>query len=235
MESHCTGTLTKTETTLFSIFLAVAFPMLTTFAFWWGSAAVSICVAAVPVGWIKAATLAGLCVGVLGDIFFLGRWVRTFHTAGWAWVAAIYLGLSFVAFAFCMGVPIGTFAVGVTGGIYLGRRLRHTPADGNAVACTLTRGALCAASLTTLLALPIGLLVLHEGIVLRAAGWLDLAAETVNGRVGQGSMVVICLGLFGLQFFSTRAAGNLAFGLRRRNDRSAAQGDAEPGGIPPAR
>ncbi|HUV63584.1 MAG TPA: hypothetical protein VMW24_06765 [Sedimentisphaerales bacterium] len=214
--------MTKTETILISLPLAVACPLFALVAFWWGSAAASMYVAAVPVGGIKAAALAGLFVGVLGDILFLKRWVAAFYSAKWAWVAAVYVGLSVMALAFCMGMPIGTFAVGVTGGVYLGRRLRHTRASGSVVSRTLTWGALCAASLTTLLALPVGLMALHEPVVLRVAGAFGLQAGTISGPIGQASMLMICLVLFGLQFYSTRAAGILAFGIQPHNGQPAA-------------
>jgi hypothetical protein len=81
----------------------------------------------------------------------------------------------------------------------------------------LTRGALGAASLTALLALPFGLLALDEPNVLRAAGAFGLDARTVNGPTGQALMVAICVILFGLQFWATREVGFLAFGLQQRN------------------
>jgi hypothetical protein len=226
--------MNKVETIIIALALAVACPLLTLVAFWWGSAAVGMYVTPVPERVIQVAALAGLGAGVLGDILFLKRWVAAFYTARWAWVAAVYLGLSVMALAFCMGVPIGTFTVGVTGGVYLGRRLRHTLARGSVVWRTLTRGALCAASLTTLLALPVGLMALHEPIVLRAAGAFGLEAGTISGPVGQASMVVICLILFGLQFCSTRAAGFLTFGLQRGNGQPAAEPKAGSAGAPPA-
>jgi hypothetical protein len=134
-----------------------------------------------------------------------------------------------------MGVPIGLFVVGVTGGVYLGRRLRHTHAGGSLVWRTLTRGALCAASLTTLLALPVALMALHKPIVLRAAGALGLKARTIIRPVGQASMVAVCLMLFGLQFWSTRAADFLAFGLQQRNGLPAKLPTADSAGAPPHR
>ena len=133
--------------------------------------------------------------------------MAAFYTVNWCWVAAVYLGLSAIALALCMGVPLGTFAVGTIGGVYLGRRLRHAQADLNMASRTLTSGALCTASLTAALALPIGLMALHEPIVVRAAGAFGLEPGTISGPAGQVWMVMICLALFALQFCSTRAAG----------------------------
>ena len=167
----------------------------------------------------------GLGIGLLLNIFFLKRWVAAFYTANWGWVAAVYLGLSAIALAFCMGVPLGTFAVGITGGVYLGRRLRHTQADRGVVSRTLTKGALCAASLTTVLALPIGLMALHEPVVVRAAGAFGLDPGTISGPAGQVSVLIICLALFALQLCSTRAAGALAFRPQHRVGQQAGQRD----------
>ena len=208
----------KIETIVIGLVLAVVCPLFTFVAFWWGGAVVGMYVMTVPDGVIKAAALAGLAVGVLGDLLFLKRWVAAFYTARWTWVAAVYLGFSVIALAFCMGVPIGTFTVGVTGGVYLGRRLRHTIATGSVVSRTLTRGALCTASLTTLLALPVGLMALHEPIVLHTAGAFGLEAKTISGTVGEASIIIICLVLFGLQFWATRWAGFLAFGSQQRKN-----------------
>jgi len=125
-------------------------------------------------------------------------------------------------------------ALAVAGGIYLGRRLHHALASGRVVSRALTRGALCAAALTTLLALPIGLMALREPVVVRAGGLLGLEPGTVSGPIGQASMVVICLVLFGLQFWSTRGAGCLAFALQQRNDRPTAVPSSSSAGAPPA-
>jgi hypothetical protein len=84
------------------------------------------------------------------------------------------------------------------------------------------------------LALPVGLMALHEPIVLRAAGAFGLEAGTISGPVGQASMVVICLILFGLQFCSTRVAGFLAFGLQREDGQPAAAANEGSAGAPPA-
>lgn len=104
--------MSKTETTAVGAALAVMCPLVTFVAFWWGSAAVGMYVTTVPDGIIRRAALVGLGLGVVGDVFFLRRWVAAFYTASWIWVAAVYLGLSIIAFAFCMGMPIGTFALG---------------------------------------------------------------------------------------------------------------------------
>jgi len=226
--------MNKMESIVIGASLAVVCPLLTLVALWWGSAAIGMYVATVPDGVIKGAALVGLGAGVVGDVLFLKRWVAAFYTAKWAWVAAVYLGLSIIALAFCMGVPVGTFAVGVTGGVYLGRRLRHGHADGRVVSRALSRGALFASALTALLALPIGLMALYEPIVLRAAGALGLEARTVCGPAGQAVIIIMCLTLFALQFCSTRAAGLLAFGHSRLIGQQTAAPNAGSADAPPA-
>jgi hypothetical protein len=212
--------VSRAETVLIALGLAVACPLVAGVAGWWGSAAVCLYVAPISERVIQMCALAGLCAGVLADLLFLRRWVAWFYTAGWPCVAGVYLAIFVLGFAFCMGVPLGTFAVGTVGGLYLGRRLRHGGADGAEVRRTLTRGALCAASLTALFTLPIGLLSLGEPLVLRAAAAFGFAEASVRGLPGQALAVAASAILFTLQFWTARAAGLLAFGSLSRSDRA---------------
>ena len=218
--------MSRTETIIVSLALTVACLLLPFVAFWWGSAAIGMYVATAPDGVIKVSALIGLGVGVVCNILFLRRWVRAFYTADWFLLTAVYLGLSVIALAFCMGVPVGIFGMGVALGVYVGRRLHYRRADGNMASRTLTRGAYFAASLTALMFLPIGLMGLSEPDVARAVRAFGLEPGLVSGPAGPALVAMICLALFALQFFCTRAAGRLAFGTQRHGGQSAGRGDA---------
>ena len=217
--------MNKTEIIFASSFLALACPLLMFVAFWWSSAAVSMYIAAIPEYVIPITAFAGLGVGVLADMVYLKRWLARFYTIHWAWGMVVYFGLTIIALAFFMGLPIGTFTVGVMGGVYLGRRLHYGHAEKSEALILLNKVALGAASLTTGLALIIGLLALHEPIIVQAAGLVGLEPDTVNGPIGKAGMGFICLAIFIMQYYVTRAVGRLAYGLHHcgsRDDRGGA-------------
>jgi hypothetical protein len=205
----------RIETLVITAVSAVVFPLLLFVAFWWSSAALAIYVVDLPTWCIALVAFTGLGIGLVGDLIFLKRWVALFYSAHWVWVTVIYLGLFTVGLAFCMGVPIGTFTVGVMGGAYLGRRFRYALLSPGLVTRRLDQGGLCAASLTALCALPMGWLALHDSMVMRLAGIFRLTAENAQGITGILAVIAVSLGLFALQFLATRAAGRLAFAAGR--------------------
>jgi hypothetical protein len=125
----------------------------------------------------------------------------------------VYLGLCVVAVGSCMGVPVGTFLLGMAAGAYVGRREHHRQADGALTATAFRRVAVFAASVTAAGALPIGILALQsEQEMLR---WLENTfGLNRNSLQGGGGFILIgflCLLLFVMQYWCTRMAGRLAF------------------------
>ena len=102
----------------------------------------------VPVTAVIAAAMSGLTVGIVLDLLLLRKWIRRFYTASQWLMAAIYGALCVVAVGFFMGLPVGTFGLGLLAGIYAGRRQCHAAAEGAAVRRGLRRAALFAASMT---------------------------------------------------------------------------------------
>jgi lysylphosphatidylglycerol synthetase-like protein (DUF2156 family) len=168
----------------------------------------------VPEGIIKTAALTGLGLGCLLDVVFLRSWVGKFYSANLWLMATGYLVLCVVAVASCMGVPVGTFSLGIAAGVYTGRREYHRQADGARAAAAFRRVAVFAASVTTLAALAIGILALQsEQETLR---WLENALGlNPNTFQGGGGFILIgflCSLLFVMQYWCSRKAGDLAFG-----------------------
>ena len=205
--------MNKFETTSIGLFVGIACPFLGFVAFWWTSALLHLQGFPVPEGMIKAAGLTGLGLGCLLDVVFLRRWVGKFYTANPWLIVMIYLGLCVVAVGSFMGVPVGTFSLGIAAGVYIGRREHHRQADGVLAATTFHKVAIFTASVTTLAALPIGILALQsEQEILR---WLentfDLNRNSLQGDGGFILIGVLCVLLFVMQYWSTRMAGRLAF------------------------
>ena len=80
---------------------------------------------------VITAALTGLLVGIVLDVLFLRRWIRNFYIARLWILAIIYGALCVVAVASFMGLPVGTFALGLLAGGSAGRRQIHNPSDDN--------------------------------------------------------------------------------------------------------
>ena len=206
--------MNRAESIIVGLFVGISCPLLTFVLFWWTTAAIHLHVPGVPVRVVIAVALAGLALGLLLDMAFLRRWVKKFYTANVWLMVTVYLGLSAVAVAFFMGLPVGTFLLGIAAGIYVGRRERHALAAGTRVALALRRTAFLAASVTAVAAFPIGILALHEqsliGFLERALGFDKTGMQ---GGSGLTLVILLSLALFAFQYGSTKKAGQLAFSV----------------------
>jgi hypothetical protein len=205
--------MNKLESTIVGLFVGITCPFLGFVAFWWTAALLHLQGFPVPEGMIKTAALTGLGLGCLLDVVFLRRWVGKFYTANPWLIVMIYLGLCVVAVGLCMGVPAGTFTLGIAAGAYAGRREHHRQAAGVQPDTAFRRVAVFAASVTAAAALPIGILALQsEQQILR---WLentfDLNRNSLQGGGGFILIGFLCLLLFVMQYWCTRMAGRLAF------------------------
>jgi hypothetical protein len=206
--------MNKPESILVGLAIGVACPLSTFAAGWWTAAALHLYALPLPLGVIVAAALTGLGLGCLLDLIFLPRWVSRFYSANLWLMGAVYVGLGIVATGFCMGVPVGTFALGLVAGVYMGRRERHRAADEAQGKPNLRKAAFAAATVTTALALPIGLLALQsEQEILRwLEGLLGLRRNDLQGGGGLVLIGLLCGLLFVMQYWGSRMAARLAFG-----------------------
>ena len=203
----------RSESILVSLVLGGLCPILG-FLFCWWTAAALVIGGVVPLGerGIAAAAFGGLAVGLVLDAVWLKRWVARFYTARLRIVAAVYLACSVVAVASFMGLPAGNLVLGVLAGVYAARRARHAALDGAAAARFFRRTAGFAAAVTSLEALPIGLLALRDQSVaalLRAELGLRVTAA---GPAGVGLVLLACVALAAFQFYASRAAARLTHG-----------------------
>ena len=127
-----------------------AVPVIACFlAGWW------ISVPLVPESRIFLCALAGLSLGVLVDVLFLGGWVRrAYSLKTWVWMA-VYVFYSVGMLGFFMGVPVFNVILALPAGVFVGRWLAHTGADSTrmqkaarrtAVFTASTLGLVCSAS-----------------------------------------------------------------------------------------
>jgi hypothetical protein len=166
---------------------------------------------------VIAAALTGLGLGLLLDVLFLRRWVRRFYMANLWLMIILYLGLSIVAVAFFMGLPVGTIALGTIAGIYMGRRASHAHIDWINAVPTLRITALIAASVTAMAALPIGILALNEQDILKMLENLSgINQASLRGAAGFTLVVLLCVLLFLIQYWFSKKAGFLACNIGER-------------------
>ncbi|MGA3285393.1 MAG: hypothetical protein ABSD57_13160 [Verrucomicrobiota bacterium] len=208
--------MNKLESIIVGLFVGMTCPLLTFVFCWWTAAGLYLSGFHLTPGMIIIAALAGLGLGCLLDVIFLRRWVGRFYTANWWLMVMVYLALGVVAVAFCMGIPVGTFSLGIAAGIYIGRREHHRQADGARAAAAFRRVAVFAASVTTAAALLIGILALQsEQEILR---WLEnTCGLNRNSLQGGGGFILVgflCVLLFVMQYWCSRMAGRLAFRIR---------------------
>ena len=204
--------MSQLERILVGLFLAAACALLTFVLCWWTAAILHAHVPGVSLNAVIVTALTGLVAGIGLDVLFLRRWVLGFYTAGFGWMAAFHAALCVVAVASFMGLPIGTFGLGLLAGVYTGRREHHAAAELPVVRRRLRRTAAFAALLTAGTAFPIGLLALQDRTVVeQLRNTVRLNPEAVRGAVGILCVCVLCVVLFAAQYWGSLRTGWLAF------------------------
>ena len=222
--------MSRVERIAIGIVLAATCPLLSFVLFWWTSAVGAMDGGILPVSMVPPAAFTGLAIGVILDVLFLKRWVAAFYSANLALMTGLYLALCAVATAFFMGLPFGTFGLGVLAGAYVGRREHLLRAEGERPQSVrlLSRAALLAASVTTGLAVPFGLMGLHESVTARIANALGLSASSLLSPFGYTCVAAMCVALFPVQFFFAKLAGKAALGSPRLPGRREMARTSEP-------
>jgi hypothetical protein len=205
--------MNKFENTIVGILLGGACAWLSFVACWWMAAMVHMYTGGISVKMVVAAALTGLLIGIILDVLFLRRWIRNFYAARLWLLAIVYGALCVVAVASFMGLPVGTFALGLLAGGYAGRRQIHNPSI-DIPGHGLHKVAFFAALMTAGAALPIGLLALNEKSVAELF-------HRILGISSKGAGVIVicllCMVLFGAQYWCSLWAGGLALRIGKRN------------------
>ncbi len=206
--------MSKTERIIVGVVLGVVCPLLTFVVCWWTAATVSMNVPGISEHQIALAALSGLMAGIVLDLLFLPMWIRRFYTAGRRWMWAFYAALFLLAGAMFMGVPVGTFGLGLLTGVYAGRRYHHAGSAAAAAGHDLRRVAFFTALLTAVTALPISILGLKEQLVVDLVRKIPgIEPSILQGVSGAGVVCLFCVVLFAALYGGSLAAGWWAYRL----------------------
>ncbi len=74
---------------------------------------------------VAISAFAGLLLGIVLDVLCLRTWTAGFYDCGMAVLLALYLLMTAMSTALCMGLPCGNLVLGSGAGLYVGRRWRH--------------------------------------------------------------------------------------------------------------
>jgi len=207
--------MSKAEKTIIAVVIAALCPASLFFLLWWLSAALSIShILPTSEGWIGAAAISGLCLGVVLDILYLKRWMSTFYRINMKFMLFGYLLWSAIAVAILMGLPFLNIVLGILAGLYVGRKQHHAQAVRDDFAKTAKKISSFTALVIGTEALFIGILALREDTVAKVLGSVTgLQQSAISGPIGMGLVIVMCLVLMVVQYCCTRTAARFAFGL----------------------
>jgi len=208
-------TMSRAESTVVGFVVGIICPA-SLFVLWWWIAATLAIYHVLPIveSGIATAAFTGLGIGIVLDIFCLKNWMVKFYNVDAKLMVLAYLFWSVIAVAFLMGLPFGNIALGTLAGLYVGRKQYHAGESGNRFTKAARNVSIFTALVTGAEAFPIGLLGLHESIIVeafRAVAGLDQSVTT--GPIGMGLVGVMCIVLMVVQFWCTRTAAALAFRL----------------------
>jgi hypothetical protein len=113
----------KFERIIFTFLIGAIAPISLLLTGWWGAYLLA------PESQIPIFMLAGMGVGIVIDLLFLGKWVNVAYQLNPIFLIAIYLFYSVGIFGFFMGVPVFNSIMGPLAGFYVGRRLKQEKAD----------------------------------------------------------------------------------------------------------
>ncbi|HEY4759090.1 MAG TPA: hypothetical protein VIH42_00780 [Thermoguttaceae bacterium] len=199
--------MSNIESFILGLFLSLAVPACIFFPAWWLSFLF------LPEKAIPITALSGLIIGVLLDVIFVKRWTKDAYSLNVLPLMLMYLLLSLIGFAICMGVPIFHPILGIFAGAYVGRKLYYLHADGDrlrragkftAIFTTMVMLLICIFSATIALINPTTPSELQRMFNL---------TFTVNWWMVSGLIIVGGFTLVGFQYWATKKAANVAFHL----------------------
>lgn len=188
-------------------------PLIVCVMFWWTIASLDVFkILAIPEQVISIAAVTGLAIGILLDIIYLKKWTKKFYELNKVKSILLYLICSFIAVAFFMGFPVGNLLLGLLAGVYVGRKHHHLNSDQAHFSSASKNVSLFSAFVTSIEALPIGLLALQEESIIdsinRALGFVLFSANKI---VAVTLILILCAILFWIQYFVTRFGTKLSF------------------------
>ena len=206
----------KKEYYLIGAFLALLIPLIVFVIFWWSIAALDILnILVIPESIIAIVAVTGLAIGIVLDIIYLKEWTTKFYEMNKVFSILLYLICSVMAVAFFMGFPIGNLFVGFLAGVYVGRKWHHLNGDRASFASASKNVSIFSAFVTSIEALPIGILALQEESIIdfinRIFGFV-----LFNKNIFQDIVFILILGiiLFWIQYYITLLGTKISFRKR---------------------
>lgn len=205
--------MSKREQIIVGLLAGFLCPYLAFVLFWWTAAALTLNnILHISDRGIFIAAMAGLALGIILDGIWLKHWITCFYRAKYRFLVPVYLFCSLIAVASLMGLPLGNLVLGTLAGVYVGRRMHHAQGGAGTMALAARRAGIFTTSVTGLESLPISVLALREGWVMRLlqAG-LGMNQNGIKGLEGIGLALFLCVVLTGFQFLCTRTSVRCAF------------------------
>jgi hypothetical protein len=206
--------MNKLEFILIRIVISVLCPLLLFVMFWWVAALLTISgILPIPDNMIAMVAFAGLAIGVLLDLRYVKTWTACFYTVDKLVMGLLFLGCSLIAVALFMGFPVGNLILGMLAGVYTGRRLYHANINVEAAVQSMKKVSLFTGLVTSIEALPVGLLTLQEDWVdkgLRSV--IRMESAVISSVIGVALIIFLCVVLVGIQYLCTIIMARIALG-----------------------
>ena len=156
--------------------------------------------------------LAALGAGLVIDVIFLKRWVKGAYRMSNKELGAIYVFYSIGALGFGMGVPIFNFAVGITAGVYTGRKMRHIQANKDECIRSIKKSALFTAVVLMAMCCLTGFWAIVGGLV-GSRFETPVLSFTFTAPIIIGCVISGGLGLCAIQYRVTSIAAKITLKL----------------------
>ena len=201
-------THSRIESFILGVLLGAIFPIMLFLAGWWGS------IGLVAEKDIFKFALLGLGVGISIDVIFLKRWVESAFNLNRIILLFVYLFYSICIYGFFMGFPVFNAAMGITAGLYIGRRMCHQNANTEEFNRNVKVASIFATIVMAIVCLSSALLALSErNLSAQLESMFRLNFE-VTWPMIIGIIVLGGTALILSQYWLTKKAASLAFRAR---------------------
>jgi len=202
----------KVEFVIIRVFVGITCPLIAFAVPWLALATLHIYFNAFPLIVVKISAISGLIIGILFDVVFLRKWVSNFYMADLRIIFVYYFILCALSITFLMGLPVGVITLGIVASIYMGRRLSFSYNRKDTPISSLHNTALITALVTFSTALPVGILVKHDFERINQVKFLFVFFyHLLNGMTGYLTIGILCVLLFGMQYWLSSKAGIISF------------------------
>ncbi len=203
----------KTEYRIITIGLGILVPLMFFVFGWWLSASLFIFkVFPLSESMIIFSACTCLLAGVFIDIFYLQKIIHLFYSIRYKYLIPVYLYCSLIAVALCMGLPFANLVLGVTAGLYTGRKYYYFHREPENFFSAVKVTSYFTAFVTAFEALPIGILALQNiSIIGNLKSLLQFKLNTANITIDIILILLLCTLLFLIQYRLTKIAAELAY------------------------